>query len=272
MLRSGANQANQSRSPSRELAAFLLITFTWSWFFVGIAIALGLSFTGPFGLLFLGLFGLGPLIAALTLVARGLSDESVREFAARIFDPGRIPLPWVFGILAVAVIPPLIGKVLGSGTLEIAAASGGAALLTLVVGVLAGVVEEPGWRGYALDRLLLRQNALFASLAIGAFWATWHVPLFFFEGTYHHGLGLWGLDFWMFFFDLFPTAILATWIYVNANRSIFALVIVHGLGNAVNEIVDLQGTESLIGTVVLLAFALAVLVVWGHRTLRGNLR
>jgi uncharacterized protein len=270
MVNEGSKRGDRFRNPDREVAAFLLITFTWSWFFVGVAIAFGLSFTGPSGLLFLGLFGLGPLLAALVLVARGFSDESPTAFIVRIVDLRRVPPSWAVGILAVVFVPPVIGKVFGSGGFEIAVVSGGAALLTLIVGVLAGVVEEPGWRGYALDRVLLRQNALVASLFIGLFWSIWHLPLFFFEGTYHHGLGLWGADFWMFFFDIFPTAILATWIYVNTNRSIFALVILHGLGNAVNEIVDLQGTESVVGTLVLLAAALTVLLIWGHRTLRGR--
>jgi uncharacterized protein len=261
---------NRVRNPARELVVFLMLTFAWSWLFLGIAIALGLSFTGPFGLLFFALFGIGPLLSALTLVASGHSDESLRAFIIRIFDPRRIPLSWIWAIVAVVLIPPVLGKLLGAGRLEISVASGGAALLTLIVAIIAGLVEEPGWRGYALDRLLHRWTALVASLLLGVIWASWHLPLFLFDGTYHHGLGLWGPDFWMFLFDILPTAVLATWVYVNTNRSIFALVIVHGLGNAVNEMLDLQGTESVIGSAVLLLMAVVVVVIWGARTLRRN--
>ena len=37
--------------------------------------------------------------------------------------------------------------------------------------------EEPGWRGFALPRMLRGQGALAASLVLGAIWAAWHLPL-----------------------------------------------------------------------------------------------
>jgi membrane protease YdiL (CAAX protease family) len=37
--------------------------------------------------------------------------------------------------------------------------------------------EEPGWRGYVLDRLEQRRRGLVASVFIAALWAVWHVPL-----------------------------------------------------------------------------------------------
>ncbi|MBE1208353.1 CPBP family intramembrane glutamic endopeptidase [Aminobacter carboxidus] len=37
--------------------------------------------------------------------------------------------------------------------------------------------EEPGWRGYALPKMLERQGALAASLMLGVLWAAWHLPL-----------------------------------------------------------------------------------------------
>ncbi len=40
--------------------------------------------------------------------------------------------------------------------------------------------EEFGWRGYAIERLQSRQNALVTSVIIGIAWGIWHLPLFFF--------------------------------------------------------------------------------------------
>jgi hypothetical protein len=56
---------------------------------------------------------------------------------------------------------------------------------TIIFWLLFGPVpEEPGWRGYALDGLQARRNALSASLIVGVVWSLWHLPLFFIEGTW----------------------------------------------------------------------------------------
>ena len=54
------------------------------------------------------------------------------------------------------------------------------------------LAEEPGWRGFALPRLLKNHSALFSTLVIGVIWALWHLPLFAVPGT-GSGSGLAGL-------------------------------------------------------------------------------
>jgi uncharacterized protein len=48
-------------------------------------------------------------------------------------------------------------------------------LINLMIGGALG--EEPGWRGYALPRLLNRFSALAASVVLALAWAFWHLPL-----------------------------------------------------------------------------------------------
>ena len=62
----------------------------------------------------------------------------------------------------------------------------GSFLPLLILGPLS---EEIGWRGYALERLQTRWNALTSSLIVGLVWALWHLPLFMMVGTSHHELG-----------------------------------------------------------------------------------
>lgn len=46
---------------------------------------------------------------------------------------------------------------------------------------LVPILEELGWRGYVLDRLQERYNALTSSLILGVLWFFWHVPAFFYQ-------------------------------------------------------------------------------------------
>jgi len=53
----------------------------------------------------------------------------------------------------------------------------------IIIFLTQALPEEYGWRGYALDRLQGRWNALTASLILGFLWGLWHLPLHFMSGT-----------------------------------------------------------------------------------------
>jgi uncharacterized protein len=63
----------------------------------------------------------------------------------------------------------------------------------LFVFFLGGGQEEPGWRGFALKRLLKSYNPFLSSIFIGIVWAIWHLPHFFIEGTSQAGILLAGI-------------------------------------------------------------------------------
>ncbi len=55
--------------------------------------------------------------------------------------------------------------------------------------------EELGWRGFALDRLQNKWNALVASLILGIIWTAWHFPLFLYQRHSSTRDGIWHLSF-----------------------------------------------------------------------------
>ena len=76
--------------------------------------------------------------------------------------------------------------------------------------------EEPGWRGYALPKMLERQGALAASLMLGVLWAAWHLPLglvgdLTVYGSIHAVLA----------------AVVFTWLWQNTRGSVLLAILMH---------------------------------------------
>jgi uncharacterized protein len=92
--------------------------------------------------------------------------------------------------------------------------------------VLGPLSEEIGWRGYALERLQTRWNALTSSLMIGLVWALWHLPLFRMVGTSQHELGV---PFIGFLIKMMASSIFYTWLYNNTKKSLWSAILLHWL-------------------------------------------
>jgi hypothetical protein len=127
----------------------------------------------------------------------------------------------------------------------------------------AGVAEDPGWRGIALDGLTQTMGRLGTSLVLGVLWSLWHLPLYFIEGTFQHALGVATPQFWMSMTIRVPFAVLLVWLVTGTDGAIVAAVAAHALGNTVGEVlttgVAVMGVELLITGLA----ATAVGTAWG---------
>ncbi|MCX8188614.1 MAG: CPBP family intramembrane metalloprotease [Nitrososphaeria archaeon] len=117
--------------------------------------------------------------------------------------------------------------------------------------------EEWGWRGYALDRLQARWNALFSSMLLGIVWGCWHLPLFFITGTIQSQTPIWG-----FMILIFCGTIFFTWIYNNTGGSILAVMLFHTMNNLSFYIFPTLETE-LGGLYLLVLNIISVIIVVG---------
>jgi len=106
-------------------------------------------------------------------------------------------------------------------------------LVFLVSLLSAPMAEEFGWRGYALDRLQARWNALFSSLILGIIWGGWHLPSYLVSGTSQfQNLQKYGMIELVFFFmAIIATSILFTWVYNNTKGSLLIMIIFHTFTN-----------------------------------------
>lgn len=121
--------------------------------------------------------------------------------------------------------------------------------------------EEIGWRGYALPRLLTRQNALVSSIILGVIWSFWHLPLFFIVGNFHQNIPI-----ALFLIQSVALAIVYTWLYNNTEGSLLIASFFHAASNTTLGILpvlpmDTDGNPLALWITVILLCVFAVILV-----------
>ncbi|MBE7470222.1 MAG: hypothetical protein DPW09_22375 [Anaerolineae bacterium] len=86
----------------------------------------------------------------------------------------------------------------------------------LIVFFLVGLGEEPGFRGFALPRLLVGRSALAASLILGVLHAIWHLPLF-----------VTGAESPILILIIISGAVLITWLFNHTQGSVLMVMLLH---------------------------------------------
>lgn len=220
------------RAKSYSLSMFLVLAYAVSW---AVEIPLALRAQGlidapiPFSLHYLSAYG--PLLAAIALTWFAAGREGLRELFGRMFK-WRVRPAWWLVALAPLVLYALVAIVLrfiqghwpdagALGQIDFLPNLGLGALLLWILTF--GLGEETGWRGYALPRLQHGRSALWATVILWAFWALWHLPLFFYlyDGTIVVG----------FLLGLLAGAITFTWLYNSTGGSILVVAVWHGAFN-----------------------------------------
>lgn len=124
--------------------------------------------------------------------------------------------------------------------------------------------EEFGWRGYVLDILQFKWNALESSLILGAIWSLWHLPLFYITNTAHTND-----SFLSFTFAVIIMSILFTWLYNNSDGSIFVVMIFHASNNISSTLFPLNTTVlgNVYYAILLDLVVVIILIVYNYKTL-----
>jgi hypothetical protein len=207
-----------------------------------------------------------PLTAAAILTAHEQGAAGVKALLKRAFDAGRIrDRRWL--LVAVGLWPAIM--VVEYGIMRwIGVPLPGYKLDAWLVPVLAavfftaGIFEEVGWTGFATDRLQERYSALQTALIIGVVWGLLHVTADLQGGQ--------ALDWiaWQRVGNL-SRRVLTVWLYNNAGRSVFAVVLFHAVENLAVFTFPNYGShyDPFLTLVITAVLAAIVVVLWGPQTL-----
>jgi membrane protease YdiL (CAAX protease family) len=214
--------------------------------------------------------GIGPIVAVAFLLHVEVSVNDRRRFWRRVVDYRPVRARWWL-ITALAAAGPGVAAWALSGSHESDGSSVGAVVSVVVFAAAASFAEEPGWRGYALDRLSDRPVRAAILISIG--WAVWHLPLYAIEGTFQHGVGFGTGLFWKIQLALLPQTVLMIWILGSTAPSILPAVAFHALVNISGELLEYSTGQQAIRLAIWSIAAGAVVLTWlrqGHHQIESQ--
>ena len=268
---------------TRRLMIFLLFTFTLSIIAWAIAAALcnpGGIFEQPVPvLIFFIIGGCSPAICAFIVEYITEGKDGVVNLARRCTKV-RIGLWWLaLGFMfALGFLQLLLAYVFTGGRVTWIPGPWIQILLFLPIMIAGGGLEEPGWRGLAIEEMQHGEqggegNASVSALLLGVIWSCWHIPLWFVPFSNQANL-----NFGLFLIQVTALAFILAWIY-NNTRSTLLCILYHAVVNAVASVwlfnivptvsVDLGMEVALfLAWLVTTVGGAAILVIFfGHRTL-----
>jgi membrane protease YdiL (CAAX protease family) len=170
-----------------------------------------------------------PTLIALGLTAVSEGGAGVRSLLGKL-GQWRISLKWLIIALGLALLMRLAISVLALWfglipAIQVRPGPPSQLLLLAVIVTIAALLEEIGWRGYALPKLLAQHSPLSASLIIGVVWGSLHLALLL-PGMMNAGA------------PALPTvvavasvSVLTTWLYVNTGGNLILAIVFHAAQN-----------------------------------------
>ena len=210
-----------------QLVSLFVLAYGITWLAV-IPFALG-AFPVP-------MFPFGPLVAAVIVAGACGGWQGTKRLLLPVLQWRAAPRWYAFALLVPAAVT--VGAAY-LNVLAFGAANPTASIMAALPSLLPGFVlmmvnplqgslgEEPGWRGFALPRLLSNHSPLMASMALGVLVAVWHAPLFA-TGIYANA--------WLHILFIITSTVLYTLLYRGTNGSVLLAMVFHTGWNLFPEV------------------------------------
>jgi uncharacterized protein len=206
-----------------QLAVFVLLAYALSWWVWIWYRADPATVDAP-------ILPIGPLLAALIVLAMAGGWGAIKEFLGKIVH-WRVGWVWYAVALllpiAITLVALAINLILGAQQVAGFAvpSAGEMAVRFLFIFLWIGLGEEPGWRGFALPKLLVGRTALAAALIVGLIHLVWHAPLYGVEYDSANVLP-WGIS-------VFCYSIVICWVFLHTGGSLLLPMLMHASNNTI---------------------------------------
>jgi len=267
----------------KQLLKFFIFTFLFSWILWLPGILRTWEVINPSDPV-LGLIealnwigGIGPSLAAFLLVFRNEGKQGAKNLFKRLLQlrlgnwyipifllvPILLVLAHIINVVILGANFPITGLMLEPWWIPV----------VFIIFFILQFSEEFGWRGFVLERLQSKWNALTSSVILGVLWAIWHLPMFLSKGFPHYD---YYLPFHQLLLTLVAASVLITWLQNNCIGSLIPAFVIHALINFSGEILplieknkDYQGdyTVWLIVNILLIIAVIIIVKFWGYKTL-----
>jgi membrane protease YdiL (CAAX protease family) len=217
----------------RGAIVFYLLTFALSWLIWGTLILFPQTAAWAPLLILFGAYG--PLLASLLLARIAGGRGAIREWLRVVFAVrgrwqwiilGALGLPLLIALIHLLVHLLFVGPITLSADPPWYWAAAAVPVNIFVLAWMSSAVEEFGWQGFAMPRLVEQMHPLAASLVHGLLWGTWHLPLYLTKA--------WSADYqpvWLLYGITITLAPTMFWLTQKSGGSVVAAVLFHAATN-----------------------------------------
>lgn len=209
---------------------FVLLTFLVAWvLWFGLMLLVNSKLILPNSIIYNILYIFGGISPSITALLALQGDRvSTLQLRKEVFKL-KMNILWYLGIILIPIllsgISWLLNSIIAGRSNEFLQKPIYLILPILPVMIIGGGLEEIGWRGLLLSKLLVKFSPLKSTVIISVIWGIWHLPLWFVKGVPQYDT-----NFIVFLAGVFSLSFLLTVLYIGT-RSIFLCILFHGLEN-----------------------------------------
>lgn len=228
-----------TRKETRHLRTFFAATLLWTWTIGMIPVLLGINNNMLDETIFVFTAGIAPSCAGLIMVFKTYTKEARKDCFKRFIPTLRgvwfVLLYFLMLLLLLtAVLVLFFGEYPDFVTVKGFLGNPLSILSFIFFMYLYGPSnEEFGWRGYALDTMMVKYGFLKGSLLLGFIWGIWHLPWIFYPSQWQsQAFAVSPLWFAAFVLQCMTSSLVISIGYIISRRNYFIAATIHGIGNA----------------------------------------